>query len=128
MITPADHRSAKGLSPRCRVTVCKLPMRCETLPGPDAVVRQFDALSRILLPERHHYKESSMSDDLSDQQKLSRDALHAKTQQETDPHHPVTDDHAHDGMISKPLADQAPSGAFDAEGHRPVLERSRKVR
>lgn len=26
------------------------------------------------------------------------------------------------------FADQAPSGAFDAEGHRPVLERSAKVR
>lgn len=27
-----------------------------------------------------------------------------------------------------PRPDQAPSGALDAEGHRPVLERSRKVR
>jgi hypothetical protein len=27
-----------------------------------------------------------------------------------------------------PRPDYAPSGALDAEGHRPVLERSRKVR
>jgi hypothetical protein len=27
-----------------------------------------------------------------------------------------------------PRPDYPPSGAFDAEGHRPVLERSRKVR
>ena len=41
---------------------------------------------------------------------------------------PENDDHAHEGIISTPFVDQAPSGAFDAEGHRPVLERSRKVR
>ena len=32
------------------------------------------------------------------------------------------------GMMSIPNADIAPSGALDAEGYRPVLERSRKVR
>ena len=32
------------------------------------------------------------------------------------------------GMRSLPNTDIAPSGALDAEGHRPVLERSRKVR
>jgi hypothetical protein len=37
-------------------------------------------------------------------------------------------DTANEGMRSLPNTDQAPSGALDAEGHRPVLERSRKVR
>lgn len=32
------------------------------------------------------------------------------------------------GMKSTPNAEIAPSGAFGAEGQRPVLERSRKVR
>jgi len=35
---------------------------------------------------------------------------------------------ANQGMQPLPNADIAPSGALDAEGHRPVLERSRKVR
>jgi len=35
---------------------------------------------------------------------------------------------ADEGMNPLPSEDIAPSGAFDAEGHRPVLERSRKVR
>jgi hypothetical protein len=33
-----------------------------------------------------------------------------------------------DGMNPIPNSEFAPSGAFDAEGQRPVLERSRKVR
>lgn len=32
------------------------------------------------------------------------------------------------GMTSTPRADYPQSGAFDAEGQRPALERSRKVR
>ena len=35
---------------------------------------------------------------------------------------------ANEGMRPLPNTDIAPSGALDAEGHRPVLERSRKVR
>jgi hypothetical protein len=35
---------------------------------------------------------------------------------------------ADEGMQPLPNEDIAPSGAFHAEGHRPVLERSRKVR
>ena len=35
---------------------------------------------------------------------------------------------AGDGPIAAPNEDEPVSGAFDAEGHRPVLERSRKVR
>ena len=44
------------------------------------------------------------------------------------PHHPAAEQTAHEGMNSQPNAGIAPSGAFDAEGHRPVLERSRKAR
>ena len=35
---------------------------------------------------------------------------------------------ATEGFKSVPRPDYPPSGAFDAEGHRPVLERSRKER
>ena len=35
---------------------------------------------------------------------------------------------ANNGMTSIEKPNQAPSGAFGAEGQRPVLERSRKVR
>lgn len=68
-----------------------------------------------------------MAEDASEQQKSAEAALRLKTEGATR-HHPETDDHADDGMVSTPLEDRAPSGAFDAEGHRPVLERSRKVR
>ncbi len=44
------------------------------------------------------------------------------------PDHPVTEDHANPGSNLVPRPDYPPSGAFDAEGHRPVLERSRKER
>lgn len=33
-----------------------------------------------------------------------------------------------EGMMSTPRSDYPQSGAFDAEGQRPALERSRKVR
>jgi hypothetical protein len=58
----------------------------------------------------------------------SADALALKQAGASDPAHPETSDHAHLGVRSIPFEDQPPSGAFDAEGHRPVLERSRKVR
>jgi len=45
-----------------------------------------------------------------------------------EPHHPSSERTAHDGMNDTPNTDIAPSGAFNAEGQRPVLERSRKVR
>jgi len=44
------------------------------------------------------------------------------------PHHPPTGRTADEGMNDTPNTRIAPSGAFDAEGQRPVLERSRKVR
>lgn len=42
--------------------------------------------------------------------------------------HPSPGQTANEGMNPTPNATIAPSGAFDAEGQRPVLERSRKVR
>lgn len=44
------------------------------------------------------------------------------------PHHPSPERTAHEGMNDTPNTGIAPSGAFDAEGQRPVLERSRKSR
>jgi hypothetical protein len=41
---------------------------------------------------------------------------------------PAPEQTANQGMAAKTRPGQAPSGAFDAEGQRPVLERSRKVR
>lgn len=43
-------------------------------------------------------------------------------------HHPDNDPTPNTGPVDKDRPDVAPSGALDAEGHRPVLERSRKVR
>lgn len=45
-----------------------------------------------------------------------------------DPSHPSPERTAHDGMHATPNTGIAPSGALNAEGQRPVLERSRKVR
>ena len=42
--------------------------------------------------------------------------------------HPSAGRTADEGMNPTPNAMIAPSGAFDAEGQRPVLERTRKVR
>lgn len=69
------------------------------------------------------------SDDTNDrpQTEIAADALRAK-QAMPDDHRPPNDDHAADGHANTPRPDHPPSGAFDAEGHRPVLERSRKVR
>ncbi|MBM3928564.1 MAG: hypothetical protein FJ335_08920 [Sphingomonadales bacterium] len=62
-----------------------------------------------------------------DQQTIAAEALDTKAAG-AQSHRPENDDHANEGIVSTPHLDQAPSGAFDAEGHRPVLERSRKVR
>lgn len=58
----------------------------------------------------------------------SQHALAVKQAGASEPDHPKTGDHADEGVKSIPFEDQPPSGALDAEGHRPVLERSRKVR
>lgn len=54
-------------------------------------------------------------------------ALAVKQAGASEPDHPKTGDHADEGLRSIPFEDQPPSGALDAEGQRPVLERSRKV-
>lgn len=41
---------------------------------------------------------------------------------------PENEQHANEGMNAVPRQGQPPSGALDAEGQRPVLERSRKTR
>jgi hypothetical protein len=64
----------------------------------------------------------------ADQQELAQEAARLKAEQDVTANRPDNDDHAHEGVASMPFEDQAPSGAFDAEGHRTVLERSRKVR
>ncbi|MDP2212603.1 hypothetical protein [Phenylobacterium sp.] len=57
---------------------------------------------------------------------LSRQAL--KMKEAVAPAHPAPGQTAGEGMEPNPNGGIAPSGALDAEGHRPVLERSRKSR
>lgn len=62
----------------------------------------------------------------------AREALEAKQQAEKEnpPQHPESKT-AHEGQLhehERREDEEPPMGAFDAEGHRPVLERSRKVR
>ena len=66
--------------------------------------------------------------ELAAQVEYSEHALAAKQSGATEPAHPKTGDHADEGVKSIPFEDQPPSGALNAEGHRPVLERYRKVR
>jgi hypothetical protein len=54
-------------------------------------------------------------------------ALKLKGERE-EPSHPAPGMTAREGMHSTPNTGIAPSGALNAEGQRPVLERSRKVR
>lgn len=63
-----------------------------------------------------------------DQTVLSEKALELKQIGTEALRHPPAEAHPSSGMRSIPQLDQAPSGNFDAEGQRPVLERSRKVR
>ncbi|MDP1618430.1 hypothetical protein [Phenylobacterium sp.] len=51
-----------------------------------------------------------------------------RKEQADQPHHPQPGRTADEGMASNPNPTIAPSGALDAEGQRPVLERSRKAR
>jgi hypothetical protein len=72
-------------------------------------------------------------DETPTQAELAERALEQKRQSGQQPHREqaVSDNPADDpdaGMTSTPREDYPDSGAFDAEGQRPVLERSRKVR
>ncbi|MFN4025384.1 MAG: hypothetical protein ACK4MQ_11165 [Hyphomonas sp.] len=60
---------------------------------------------------------------------LARRALETKQQAEKDAeqNHPESRT-AGEGQLHEVRPDAPPMGALDAEGHRPVLERSRKVR
>jgi hypothetical protein len=57
----------------------------------------------------------------------ARRALEMKRSNHSDASHPRSET-ADDGMRPIPNRTIAPSGALNQEGHRPVLERSRKVR
>ena len=59
---------------------------------------------------------------------LARKASAMKAAGAEIPDHPETEPHGNEGIQSNPRPDYPPSGAFDAEGQRPVLERSRKKR
>jgi len=73
-------------------------------------------------------KEVTMSDDkAAAQQAEAKKAMELKAKAEA-PHHPEAGDSADEGMIPTPNTGIAPSGALNAEGQRPVLERSHKVR
>lgn len=63
------------------------------------------------------------------QAELSRRALEAKQKAEKDkqPQHPESRT-AGEGQVTESQPGAPLPGALDAEGHRPVLERSRKVR
>lgn len=62
------------------------------------------------------------------QSELSRKALVKRRTLGISVHRPSAEPHPQEGLKDQPRPDYPPSGAFDAEGHRPVLERSRKVR
>jgi hypothetical protein len=61
-------------------------------------------------------------------QKALADKAMAMKSGAPDPARPDPGRTADEGMTPTPRPGIAPSGAFDAEGQRPVLERSRKVR
>ncbi|HEX8568746.1 MAG TPA: hypothetical protein VF699_02325 [Caulobacteraceae bacterium] len=63
-----------------------------------------------------------------DQRALSRGALTMKRANARPARHPAAGRTSGEGMNSRPDIARAPSGALHEEGHRPVLERSRKTR
>jgi hypothetical protein len=73
-----------------------------------------------------------MSKPVESQADIAARALDQKQNSVVVPHAPQaeegTGETADNGMRSTPREDYPASGAFDAEGQRPVLERSRKVR
>lgn len=65
--------------------------------------------------------------DRKSQKDFAKEALRLKRAAER-PERPESRPFSDVGPVMTPRKDHPPSGAFDAEGHRPVLERSRKVR
>lgn len=70
---------------------------------------------------------SSSGKDEKTQADHARHALELKQKAEREPQTPESRT-AGEGQIQEARAGEPPMGALDAEGHRPVLERSRKVR
>jgi len=69
----------------------------------------------------------SESDRTSPQAKEAAKAWDLK-QESAPAQHPDAGRQAGQGMTPTPNEDIAPSGALDAEGHKPVVERTRKAR
>ncbi|MFN7055872.1 hypothetical protein [Hyphomonas sp.] len=72
---------------------------------------------------------SDISGNSRTQADIARRALEMKQKAERGavPHHPGSETPG-EGQIQDVRPDEPPMGALNAEGHRPVLERSRKVR
>ncbi|MDP2411076.1 MAG: hypothetical protein Q8M26_12435 [Pseudolabrys sp.] len=66
--------------------------------------------------------------DSEDQVDIALRALAMKQKADAEAPKPPETRTANEGMHPIPNKDIAPSGALNQEGHRPVLERSRKVR
>lgn len=72
---------------------------------------------------------SSSGKDEKTQADHARRALELKQKAEKNSDHEMPESRtAGEGQLHEKRPDEPPMGAFDAEGHRPVLERSRKVR
>lgn len=73
----------------------------------------------------------TQQDKATEQQQLAQQALEAKQRADADQSRDYLDRQeptAGDGPVPGMNPDAPVIGAFDAEGHRPVLERSRKAR
>jgi hypothetical protein len=90
------------------------------------------ALARAMQErERRQLTGGEMADEGTgeSQQDIAEKALAMKREaEEAEPDHPDPGAPADEGMQPNPNEGIAPSGAFDAEGHKVVVERSRKVR
>ncbi len=74
-------------------------------------------------PERHDPGHSDRS-----QRDIAEEALELRRKAEGPPDHPENTPTPDEGMQPKPNEGIAPSGALDAEGHKVVVERTRKPR
>ena len=73
-------------------------------------------------------KDGRPASNTEDQAAIAARALAMKQKADAAAPKPPESRTANEGMRPIPNADIAPSGALTQEGHRPVLERSRKVR
>jgi hypothetical protein len=89
------------------------------------------ALARAMEERDRRTPEESMSEGTKgeDQRALAEKALEMRREAEKSaPAHPENTPTPDEGMNPVPHEEAVPSGNFDAEGHRVVVERSRKVR